>query len=100
MLHLHLSDFQATEIVCGAAVAVLTLLGILIRWVVRPMWRVIKRMDRVADVVLGTPATDDEPRMPSLEEKLTGVLQQHVETMHAPGDNGRMPVRPRGPIRR
>jgi hypothetical protein len=107
VLHLHLSDFQAIEVVCGALVTLLTLIGILWRWVGRPMWRAIKRIDRrmdrmdqVADVVLGKAATDDEPRVPPLEERLTGVLQQHVETLHRPGDNGRLPARPRGPVRR
>lgn len=88
----------------AAIAAWFVVLGILFRLVVRPVLKALRRLDRVGDVVLGVPATEDTARIPSLEEKLMVAIlateKRHEDKYHAPGSNGRAPDRSRSPGRR
>ena len=44
-----IDEWQALGIVCGSLVMLLTLIGLLYRWVVRPVWRTLRRLNEVAD---------------------------------------------------
>ncbi len=98
----HLDFWSALGIVCGALIALLTLVGLIWRWVVRPVWRTIKRLNEVADDLLG----DRERNIPSLTERLrtqaaaTAQLREALDehlAWHRPPVNGPRPaVRPPG----
>lgn len=63
---MRLDDWQALGVICGALVALCALLGIVYRWVVRPVWRTIRRLNEVADDLLG----DKARNIPSLTQRL------------------------------
>jgi hypothetical protein len=67
---MRLDFWQALGIVSAALVATLTLIGLLYRWVVRPVWRTIRRLNEVADDILGEPARADRPARPSLAARV------------------------------
>ena len=76
-----LEDWQALGIVCGALIAFLTLVGLTWRWGVRPVWRTLRRLNEVADLLLG----DKDRDVPSLQDRL-GVLNDRIsaaERRHA-----------------
>ncbi len=74
-MHLHLDQFAALGVVCGALVALLTLLGLLTRWVVLPVLRIIRRLNEVADQLLGDP----RKKIPSMTERMTALEAGQVE---------------------
>jgi len=101
-------DWQAVGIVCGALLAVLTLLGLLYRKLVLPMWRAIRMWTKVAEQLLG----DKERGVPSLMEQLNALaenqvaqgqqLAEHLEWHANPGGHPASPARPKpnsGPSR-
>jgi hypothetical protein len=93
---MRLDQWQALGIVSGSLVALLTLVGLLYRWVVRPMWRTLRRLNQVADQLLG----DKTKRIPSMTERMAAIerqLQEHLD-WHAigPRDNGPRGSVPRG----
>jgi hypothetical protein len=45
---LSLEQMQALGVVCGSLIALLTLIGLIYRWAVRPVWRTIRRLNEVA----------------------------------------------------
>jgi nitrate/nitrite-specific signal transduction histidine kinase len=98
---MQLEDWQALAVVCGALVALFTLLGLLYRWVVRPVLRIIRRLNEVADQLLGEPARDGRPARPSLAERMTQMQQQLDEHLswHAGRGRGNSP-RPLTPTRK
>lgn len=77
---MQLDFWQALGVVSGALIAVMTLIGLLWRWVVRPVFQTIKRLNRVADDLLG----DRERRIPSLTERVvtqTAATEQNSATL-------------------
>lgn len=76
-----LEDWQALGIICAALLSLLTLMGLTWRWGVRPVWRTLRRLNEVADLLLG----DKEREMPSLQDRL-GVFSDRLsaaEKAHA-----------------
>lgn len=69
---MRLDDWQALGVICGALVALCALLGIVYRWVVRPVWRTIRRLNEVADDLLG----DKARNIPSLTQRLAAQTEQ------------------------
>jgi hypothetical protein len=69
---MHLDFWQALGVVCGALITAGTLIGLTIRWVVRPVWRTIRRLNLVADDLLG----DKARHMPSLAERVAANTLQ------------------------
>ncbi|HEU4541373.1 MAG TPA: hypothetical protein VFR23_09630 [Jiangellaceae bacterium] len=97
MLPDSLAEWQALGIVCGAIVAVLTLIGLVYRRVVRPVWRAawrtIRRLNLVADDLLG----DKARKIPSMTERmaaLEGKLDDHLSWHNDP--RGRPARKPTG----
>jgi hypothetical protein len=77
-----LDSWQALGIVCGALLALTTLVGLVYRKVIRPVWRAawrtIKRFNLVADQLLG----DKEKGIPSMTERMSKLekqLGEHLE---------------------
>lgn len=74
-----LDDWKAIGIVCGALLALLSLLGIVWRKAVGPLWRaawkMIRRMDRVADDLLGDPAKG----IPSMADRMAKLEREHAD---------------------
>lgn len=90
---MRLDQWQALGIVCGSLIALMTLIGLLYRWVVRPVWRTLRRLNEVADQLLGDPRRGTPSmtqRMKALEEK----LDEHI-TSHTPKANPPAQLRPR-----
>jgi hypothetical protein len=99
--HMRIDFYQSLGIVCGALLAVLTLLGLIGKQVILPMIRAIRRMNEVADELLGEPARDGRPARPSLMARVTGIedrLSEHIRS-HEPPPVTR-PVLPNGSRRR
>ncbi len=67
-----LDFWQAVGVVSGALIAAGTLIGLTYRWVVRPMWRTMKRLNLVADDLLG----DKARQVPSLAERMAANTLQ------------------------
>lgn len=68
-------DIQAWQelgIICGALLALGTLTGLIWRRVVQPVYRLIRRLNQVADVLLG----DRVKKIPSLQERLDNMVMQ------------------------
>jgi len=87
-----LDSWQALGIVCGALLALTTLVGLVYRKVIRPVWRAawrtIRRLNEVADQLLGDkakgiPSMTD--RMSALEKKLDEHLTWHSARGRANG---------------
>lgn len=96
---LHLDFWQALGIVCGALAALLALLGLIYRWLVRPVIRIIRRLNEVADLLLGEPARGDRPARPSMAERMSTMerlLNEHLASHGGPGP-GRGRGRVNGP---
>lgn len=92
-----LEDWEALGIVCGALIAFLTLVGLTWRWGVRPVWRTLRRLNEVADLLLG----DKEREVPSLQDRL-GVFSDRIsaaEKAHAEHLRWHTQLQPNGPPR-
>jgi hypothetical protein len=86
---MHLDQWAALGIVCGALLSLLTLVGVLYRWAVLPVWRTLRRLNEVADQLLG----DKAKRIPSMTERMVAIeqkLQEHLD-WHAVGGRGNGP---------
>jgi hypothetical protein len=93
----HLEDWQALGIVCGALLALLALVGTLARKVVRPMWRFLRSATQLVEQLTG----DKDKGVPSLMDRLEMLnnnqteqgrrLSEHLE-WH--GNPGGQPARP------
>jgi hypothetical protein len=71
-------QWQTFGIICGAILAALTLIGFVWRKVVLPVFRVIRRLNEVADQLLG----DKAKRIPSMTERMSALeqgLREHME---------------------
>lgn len=68
---MRLEIWQAIGVVSGSALALLTLIGLLHRKVVKPMWRAIRMWTRVAEQLLG----DKEKGVPSLMDQLNSLAE-------------------------
>jgi len=93
-----LDRWQALGVVCGSLIALLTLIGLLYRWVVRPVWRTLRRLNEVADQLLG----DKAKRIPSMTERMTTLetkLDEHL-AWHQPRDRSNGQTAPARPPRR
>lgn len=69
---MRLDFWQALGIVSGALVALFTLIGLVYRWVMRPVWRTIRRLNLLADDLLG----DRTRGIPSLTQRLQTQTEQ------------------------
>lgn len=76
---MRLDFWQGLGVVCGAIIAAGTLVGLTYRWVVQPVWRTIKRLNRVADNLLGDVAAG----VPSLSDRVAASTEQSAETAAA-----------------
>lgn len=76
---MRLDFWQGLGVVCGALIAAGTLIGLTYRWVVRPVWRTIRRMNQVADDLLG----DRETGTPSLAQRVAESTAQSAATAAA-----------------
>lgn len=87
-----LDQWQALGVVCGSLIALLTLIGLIYRWVVRPVWRTIRRLNEVADQLLGDP----RKQIPSMTQRMTALekaLEEHIQWHEVKGRaNGPQPV--------
>lgn len=105
-------EWQQVGVVSGALLAVLTLVTMIWRRVVRPVWtatwRTIRRLDQVADDLLGDAAkgvpsmVDRMGRLEGAQADLARQLAEHIE-WHGGGPgrtNGRPPVPTPAPRRR
>ena len=100
-----LDDWQAIGIICGALLALLTLVGVLYRKVIRPVFRSMKLAARLLEQLVGDP--DDG--IPSLMERLARFdanqsemarkLDDHLEWHANPGGRPAKATvpRPNGP---
>lgn len=75
---MRLDQWAALGIVCGALLSLLGLIGVLYRWVVRPVFRVIKRLNDWLDTVNG----DREKGIPSLVERVKSIEQKQQEHLN------------------
>ncbi|HEU4541761.1 MAG TPA: hypothetical protein VFR23_11605 [Jiangellaceae bacterium] len=92
-----IAEWQQVGTVCVAILAVLTLVGLVYRKVIRPVlraaWRTIRRLNLVADDLLG----DKARKIPSMTERmaaLEGKLDDHLSWHNDPrGRPARKPSR-------
>lgn len=91
-------DWQAVGIVCGAILAALTLIGVVYRKGIRPMWnagrRAYRRANEAVDQILG----DKAKGILSLSERIKQLEQaqrEHSEWHAGPGGQPARPVQPR-----
>jgi len=75
---MRLDFWQAVGVVCGSLIAALTLIGLVYRWVMRPVWRTIRRLNEVADDLLG----DKARNIPSLTQRLAAQTEQVAQLGH------------------
>jgi hypothetical protein len=92
-----LDAWQSIGIVCGALLAVLTLIGLLYTKAVRPMFRGLKRLGLMADLFLGD-RTKGLPSLPDQVNALRSELRAHVDTWHAPPPGGTDVPSRNGPV--
>ena len=89
-----LEDWQALGIVCGALLALFGLIGLLWRKVVRPVWRAawrtIRRLNQVADDLLG----DEVKGIPSMTQRMAAHERMLAEHLAWHGDPRGAPARP------
>jgi hypothetical protein len=84
----NLARWEAIGVICGALLALLTLVGLLYRKVVRPVWRAgwrtIRRLNRFLDDLEGDKA---EGRLSLREEveRLNKRLSEHIDWHSAAG---------------
>jgi hypothetical protein len=72
-----LDDWQALAIVSGSLLTTLTLVGVLYRWVAKPVFNTIRRLNQVADQLLG----DRTKKIPSMTERMAAIeegLEEHL----------------------
>lgn len=74
-----LEDWQALGIVCGALIAFLSLVGLTWRWGVRPVWHTLKRINQMADLLIGDRANG----IPSLQDRLADMERRNAERVEA-----------------
>lgn len=92
--------WQQVGMVCGALIALLTLVGLVWTKGIRPMWRsawrILHRLDQVADDILGD-RTKGKPSIVDYVRAVDGKLTEHLN-WHSDGgrSNGDRP----GPHRR
>jgi hypothetical protein len=96
-------QWQEIGIVCGALIALLTLIGLLYTKVARPVWRAawrtIRRLNEVADDLLG----DKAKGVPSMTQRMAAVergQREHLDWHSARGRaNGPQPAGRTGELR-
>jgi len=91
---MRVDQWQALGIVCGSIIALMTLIGLLYRWVVRPVWRTLRRLNEVADQLLG----DKTKKIPSMTERMSALerkLDEHLVWHNPTKTNGPTPLRTR-----
>ena len=96
-----LDDWQALGIICGALLALLTLLNLAWRKVLRPMFRSMRMAARLVEQLIGDPADG----IPSLMDRLADFnarqldiqakLDDHLAWHASPGGRPATPVAPR-----
>jgi hypothetical protein len=74
-----LKDWQALATVCGALIAFLTLVGLTWRWGIKPVWQTLRRLNEVADFLLGDKASG----IPSLQDRLAALERGHADRIEA-----------------
>jgi len=92
---INLEQLQSLGIAAGSVIALMTLVGLLYRQVVRPVWRTLRRLNEVADQLLG----DKTRKIPSMTERMSALetkLDEHL-TWHSPKVNGPTPARVKRP---
>jgi hypothetical protein len=77
---MHVDFWQALGVVSGALIAVMTLIGLVYRWVLRPVWQLIRRLNEVADDILGEPARLDRAARPSLAARVAALTAASQST--------------------
>ena len=90
-----LDTWQAIGVICGALLAALTLLGLLLHKVVLPVFRGLKRLGLMADLFLGD-KTKGLPSLPEQVDALRGELRSHVQAYHVPAPGSRAAAQPNG----
>lgn len=92
-----LEDWQALGIICGALLALFGLVGLVYRKVVRPVWRAawrtIRRLNQVADDLLG----DETKGIPSMTQRMAIHEQMLAEHLEWHGSPRGVPARPATP---
>lgn len=89
-----LDQWQAIGIVCGAAIALITLLDLLRRKVIMPTWRVIKKAAALVDDLVGDEDAGEDGIMKQVQS-IRARLDDHLRWHGRPG--GRPAARPPGP---
>jgi hypothetical protein len=97
-------DWQNLGIVCGSLLALLALLGVLDRKVVRPMWRSLKTAARLLEQLTGDKATgvpslmDQLAKLGTNQVRLEQKLSEHLQWHSDPGGRPAVlaPERPNG----
>jgi hypothetical protein len=91
---MRLDLFQSIGVVCSALLALGTLIVVVLRKVVRPVWRAawrtIRRLNQVADDLLG----DKEKKIPSMTERMSALetkLDEHLVWHNPTKTNGPTP---------
>lgn len=77
---MRLDFWQALLVVSSALLTLFGLLGLVYRWVVRPVWRTIRRLNEVADDILGEPARGIRPARPSLAQRVAAQTEATAAT--------------------
>lgn len=80
-----IEQWQALGVVSGSLVALVTLIGILVRWVVLPVWRTIRRLNEVADQLLG----DKKRNIPSMTDRMSALEKGQGTLREGQADLGR-----------
>jgi hypothetical protein len=81
---MRLDFWQALLVVSSALLTLFGLIGLVYRWVVRPVWRTIRRLNEVADDILGEPARGERPARPSLAQRVaaqTAATAANAQTL-------------------
>jgi hypothetical protein len=87
-----IEQWQELGIVSGSLVATATLIGIVVRWVVLPVWRTIQRLNEVADQLLG----DKKRNIPSLTDRMSTLEKGQAELARRLAHLERGPLAPGG----
>lgn len=92
---MRLEHWQSLGVISGTLLALVSLVGLLWRRVVRPVWRAawrtIRRLNQVADDLLGDPAK----KIPSLRQRLEDLERTQVEHLQWHASPPGPPARPR-----
>jgi len=87
-----IEDWQAVGIVCGALLALLTLVGLVYRKAIRPMFRSLKLAARLVEQLVGDP----EEGVPSLMEQLASLHESDVRLARQLDDHLQWHANPAG----